>query len=70
LRFESFQFPLLGIFPWTARERGEILVSFDEEILKADMHSETPLKYASQSIGVVAIQKLGEKLLEDKQARA
>jgi len=46
--------PLLGFVP------------YDEKILKADMHGETPLKHASQSIGVTAIQKLGEKLLENK----
>jgi CO dehydrogenase maturation factor len=40
------------------------LMPFDEEISKADMRGETPLKYASQSIGVMAIQKLGEKLLK------
>jgi CO dehydrogenase maturation factor len=40
------------------------LMPFDEKILKADMQGETPLKYASQSISVMAIQKLGEKLLK------
>ena len=46
--------PLLGVVP------------YDEMILKADMKGETPLKYASESIGVAAIQKMGEKLLEGK----
>jgi len=48
------EIPLLGLVP------------FDETILKADMQGETPLRYASQSTGVTAIQKLGEKLLENK----
>ena len=41
------------------------LMPFDEKILEADMQGETPLKYASQSIGVMAIQKLGERLLKE-----
>jgi len=48
------EIPLLGLVP------------YDETILKADMKGETPLKHASQSSGVTAIQKLGEKLLESK----
>jgi len=47
--------PLLGLVP------------FDEKILEADRQGETPLKQTSQSIGVTAIQKMGEKLLENKQ---
>jgi len=43
--------PLLGLIP------------YDEQILKADMKGETPLKYAQASKGVAAIQKIGEKLL-------
>jgi len=39
------------------------LVPFDEKILKADMQGETPLKHGKQSIGVAAIQIIGEKLL-------
>jgi len=46
------EIPLLGLVP------------FDDKILKADMQGETPLKYASQSVGVISIQKLGEKLLD------
>jgi len=42
------------------------MVPFDEKILKADMQGETPLKQADQSIGVAAIRKLGETLIEDK----
>jgi len=44
--------PLLGLVP------------FDEKILEADRLGETPFKHASQSIGVIAIQEIGEKLLE------
>lgn len=44
--------PLLGLVP------------YDEKILKADMQGKTPIAYANQSIGVVAIQNLGKKLLE------
>lgn len=42
--------PLLGLIP------------YDEQILKADMCGETPLKY-EVSKGVAAIRKMGEKLL-------
>lgn len=43
--------PLLGLTP------------YDEQILKADMNGETPLKYAKVSKAVAAIQKIGEELL-------
>jgi len=43
--------PLLGLIP------------YDEQILKADISGETPLKYAEVSKGVIAIRKMGEKLL-------
>jgi len=46
--------PLLGLVP------------HDEKILEADRHGESPLKDASQSIGVTVIHELGEKLLENK----
>jgi len=46
--------PLLGLIP------------YDEKVLKADMQGETPLKYASQSTSVTAVQMLGEKLLKSK----
>ncbi len=49
---KRYEIKLLGLMP------------FDEKISKADMQGETPLKYASQSISVMAIQKLGEKLLK------
>jgi CO dehydrogenase maturation factor len=39
------------------------LIPYDEQILKADMNGETPLKYAQTSKGVAAIRKMGEKLL-------
>jgi len=42
-------------------------VPFDEKILKADMQGETPLKYASQSVGVITIQKMAESLFEGEQ---
>jgi len=48
---EQNQIPLLGLVP------------FDEEILKADMQGETPLKRGAQSIGVAAIHTIGEKLI-------
>ena len=47
--------PLLGLVP------------YDEVVLKADMHGETPLKYATESAGVAAIQRIGEKLLQERQ---
>ena len=42
------------------------LVPHDEQILKADMEGETPLKYAEDSVGIATIQKIGEKLLNIK----
>ena len=44
--------PLLGLVP------------YDEQVLKADMNGETPLKYAQVSKSVAAIRKIGEKLLK------
>jgi CO dehydrogenase maturation factor len=44
--------PLLGLVP------------YDEQVLKADMNGETPLKYAQLSKSVLAIRKIGEKLLK------
>jgi CO dehydrogenase maturation factor len=38
-------------------------VPYDEIILKADMKGETPLKCADRSIGIAAIQKIGEEIL-------
>jgi len=46
--------PLLGLIP------------HDEKILEADRHGESPLKHASQSIGITAVHRLGEKLLSSK----
>jgi len=43
--------PLLGLIP------------YDEQVLKADMGGETPLKHAQASKGVTTIRKIGEKLL-------
>jgi CO dehydrogenase maturation factor len=45
------------------------LTPFDAKIMKADMQGETPLKYAHESIGVVSIQQMGEKLLKVSSAR-
>ena len=42
------------------------LIPYDETIMKADVGGETPLKYFGASGGVVAIQKIGEKLLNLK----
>ena len=42
------------------------LVPYDETILKADREGETPLKYAEDSKGIATIQRIGEKLLENK----
>jgi CO dehydrogenase maturation factor len=42
------------------------LIPYDERILKADMEGETPLKYVGDSEGIVAIQRIGEKLLKNK----
>jgi len=44
------------------------LVPHDEQILKADMQGETPLKYAEDSVGIATIRKIGEKLLNMKLA--
>jgi len=44
------------------------LVPHDEQILKADMQGETPLKYTEDSVGIAAIRKIGEKLLNMKLA--
>jgi len=41
-------------------------VPYDEQILKVDMQGETPLEYAEDSVGIAAIQKIGEKLLKYK----
>jgi len=43
--------PLLGLIP------------YDEDISEADAKGGTPLKHAGASEGVVAIQRIGEKLL-------
>jgi len=43
--------PLLGLIP------------YDKEVFEADVQGETPLKQAMASEGVVAIQRIGEKLL-------
>jgi len=48
------QVPLLGLIP------------YDEQILKADMSGETPLKYVEVSKGVAAIRRIGEKLLSSR----
>jgi CO dehydrogenase maturation factor len=37
-------------------------VPYDEQILKADMQGETPMKYAEDSVGIVTIRKIGERL--------
>jgi len=42
------------------------LIPHDEQILKADMQGESPLKYAEDSVGIATIQKIGEKLLKHK----
>jgi len=42
------------------------LIPYDETIMKADVGGETPLKYFGASGGMVAIQKIGEKLLNLK----
>jgi CO dehydrogenase maturation factor len=40
------------------------LIPYDEQILKADIQGETPLKYARDSEGIATIQEIGEKLLK------
>jgi len=42
------------------------LIPYDEEVFEADVHGETPLRHAEASEGVVAIQRIGEKLLSLK----
>jgi len=42
------------------------LIPYDERVFRADVRGETPLKHAKTSEGVVAIQKIGEKLLSPK----
>lgn len=49
------EIPLLGLVP------------FDEIVLNADVNGETPLRYTSRSAGVMAIHKMGEKLLKSRQ---
>jgi CO dehydrogenase maturation factor len=39
-------------------------VPYDEQILKADMQGETPLKYTEGPVGIATIRKIGEKLLK------
>ncbi|KPV64249.1 MAG: protochlorophyllide reductase iron-sulfur ATP-binding protein [Candidatus Bathyarchaeota archaeon BA2] len=46
------------------------LVPHDEQILKADMQGETPLKYAQDSVGITNIQKIGEELLNIKDVKS
>jgi len=43
-------------------------VPYDEQILRADMKGESPLKYAEESRGVKSVQEMGEKLLAFKQS--
>lgn len=40
------------------------LVSYDEQILKADIEGESPLKYAETSKGIMNIHEIGKTLLE------
>ncbi len=42
------------------------LIPHDEQIMKADMQGETPLKYAKSSQGIAAIGNIGEKLWKYK----
>ena len=39
-------------------------VPYDEQILKADMEGESPLKYAETSKGIISIHEIGKTLLE------
>jgi len=39
------------------------LIPYDEEVFKADVQGETPLRHARASEGVVVIRRIGEKLL-------
>ena len=51
-------------------EKNEIpllaLIPYDDTVVKADRVGEAPLKYAETSEGVKAIQRIGEKLLQNK----
>jgi len=51
---EKNELPLLALIP------------YDETVLKADRVGEAPLKYAETSRGIIAIQGIGEKLLQNK----
>ena len=42
------------------------LISYDKNIMKADIKGETPLKYLDASEGIVSIQRMGETLLNLK----
>ena len=42
------------------------LIPYDETVLKADRIGEAPLKYKETSKGIVAIQGIGEKLLQNQ----
>jgi len=42
------------------------IIPYDEQILKADIQGETPLRYMETSKGIVAVQKIGDRLLEYK----
>ncbi len=42
------------------------LVPYDDQVLKADINGDTPIKYAETSKSVKAIREIGEKLLEAK----
>jgi CO dehydrogenase maturation factor len=42
------------------------LVPYDEQILKADMEGESPLKYAEESEGIKSIQEIGRELLQQE----
>jgi CO dehydrogenase maturation factor len=43
-------------------------IPYDEQVLRADMKGESPLKYAEESKGIKSIQEMGEKLLAFKQS--
>lgn len=49
---EGNNIPLLGLIP------------FDKQIVEADMHGESPAKYASKSKGIEVIRQLGENLIK------
>ncbi len=42
------------------------IVPFDKDVLEADMHGHSPLKYADRAKAVAAIRQMGEKLLSIK----